>query len=59
MKLGANLPTYRAFALEELKEATNNFSHTSIMGDGSHGEVCTHLDFVVLSKLLPYDKIFH
>ncbi|XWS08181.1 hypothetical protein CRYUN_Cryun41cG0057900 [Craigia yunnanensis] len=39
MKLGANLPTYRAFALEELKEATNNFSHTSIMGEGSHGEI--------------------
>ncbi|XWS74660.1 hypothetical protein CRYUN_Cryun01aG0017000 [Craigia yunnanensis] len=39
MKLGANLPTYRAFSLEELKEATNNFSHSSIMGEGSHGEI--------------------
>ncbi|XVF82643.1 hypothetical protein PTKIN_Ptkin16aG0065500 [Pterospermum kingtungense] len=39
MKLGANLPTYRAFALEELKEATNNFSHSSIIGEGSHGEI--------------------
>ncbi|XVE68520.1 hypothetical protein DITRI_Ditri09bG0074700 [Diplodiscus trichospermus] len=39
MKLGANLPSYRSFALEELKEATNNFSHSSIMGEGSHGEI--------------------
>ncbi|TYI24035.1 hypothetical protein ES332_A06G205400v1 [Gossypium tomentosum] len=35
MKMGANLPTYRAFPLEELKEATNNFSHPSIVGEPS------------------------
>ncbi|XVF24592.1 hypothetical protein REPUB_Repub13aG0141000 [Reevesia pubescens] len=39
MKLGANLPAYRAFALEELKEATNNFAHSSIMVEGSHGQI--------------------
>ncbi|XP_022764672.1 probable inactive leucine-rich repeat receptor-like protein kinase At3g03770 [Durio zibethinus] len=39
MKLGANLPAYRAFALEELKEATNNFTHSSIMGEGSRGQI--------------------
>ncbi|OMP08435.1 hypothetical protein COLO4_06472 [Corchorus olitorius] len=39
MKLGANLPTYRAFSLEELKEATNDFACSSIMGEGSHGQI--------------------
>ncbi|KAK8517070.1 hypothetical protein V6N13_092348 [Hibiscus sabdariffa] len=34
MKMGANLPTYRAFALEELKEATDNFTHSIIMAEG-------------------------
>ncbi|KAL4366891.1 hypothetical protein GQ457_05G032790 [Hibiscus cannabinus] len=35
MKMGANLPTYRAFALEELKEATDNFTHSIIMAESS------------------------
>ncbi|XP_007010597.2 PREDICTED: probable inactive leucine-rich repeat receptor-like protein kinase At3g03770 [Theobroma cacao] len=39
MKLGANHPAYRVFALEELKEATNNFTPSSIIGEGSHGQV--------------------
>lgn len=39
MKMGANLPAYRTFALEELKEATNNFGPSTFMGEGSHGEV--------------------
>ncbi|KAF3434342.1 hypothetical protein FNV43_RR25445 [Rhamnella rubrinervis] len=39
MKIGANLPAYRTFALEELKEATNNFGTSTFMGEGSHGEI--------------------
>ncbi|KAK1576760.1 hypothetical protein Q3G72_016283 [Acer saccharum] len=39
MKLGANLPVYRTFALEELKEATNNFDASSLMSEGSHGQM--------------------
>ncbi|TXG49223.1 hypothetical protein EZV62_025098 [Acer yangbiense] len=39
MKLGANLPVYRTFALEELKEATNNFDASSFMSEGSHGQM--------------------
>ena len=42
MKLGANLPVYRTFALEELKEATNNFDASSLMSEGSHGQVYMH-----------------
>ncbi|KAK2634485.1 hypothetical protein Ddye_029277 [Dipteronia dyeriana] len=39
MKLGASLPVYRTFALEELKEATNNFDASSLMSEGSHGQM--------------------
>ncbi|KAK9282780.1 hypothetical protein L1049_011001 [Liquidambar formosana] len=40
MKLGAlGLPAYRTFALEELKDATNNFDCSSFMGEGSHGQI--------------------
>lgn len=39
MKLGANLPAYRTFALEELKEATNNFDGAALVADGSHCQV--------------------
>ncbi|KAK6928983.1 Leucine-rich repeat [Dillenia turbinata] len=39
-KLGAlGLPSYRTFALEELKEATNNFDTSSYVGQGSCGQV--------------------
>ncbi|GLT88685.1 hypothetical protein SLE2022_067010 [Rubroshorea leprosula] len=33
MKMGANLPPYRTFALEELKNTTNNFDPSSLMDD--------------------------
>ncbi|MQM20542.1 hypothetical protein Taro_053562 [Colocasia esculenta] len=34
MKLGTQvLPLYRVFSLEELKEATNNFSHSTYLGE--------------------------
>ncbi|XP_039070524.1 probable inactive leucine-rich repeat receptor-like protein kinase At3g03770 [Hibiscus syriacus] len=39
MKMGANLPTYRAFALEELREATDNFTHSTIIGEGSLSQI--------------------
>ncbi|KAL5734265.1 hypothetical protein ACOSP7_032126 [Xanthoceras sorbifolium] len=39
MKLGASLPVYRTFALEELKEATNNFDASTLMSGGSHGQI--------------------
>ncbi|KAK7824150.1 putative inactive leucine-rich repeat receptor-like protein kinase [Quercus suber] len=39
MKLGASLPAYRSYALEELKEATDNFDASSLIGEGSHGQV--------------------
>ncbi|XP_015869182.3 probable inactive leucine-rich repeat receptor-like protein kinase At3g03770 [Ziziphus jujuba] len=39
MKMGANLPAYRSFAFEELKEATNNFETSTFMGEGSRGEI--------------------
>ncbi|KAF5446381.1 hypothetical protein F2P56_032015 [Juglans regia] len=38
MKLGASLPAYRTYALEELKEATNNFHASSLIGEGSSGQ---------------------
>ncbi|CDP16547.1 unnamed protein product [Coffea canephora] len=39
-KLGPlGLPPYRTFVLDELKEATNNFSALNLIGDGSHGQV--------------------
>ncbi|XP_042376692.1 probable inactive leucine-rich repeat receptor-like protein kinase At3g03770 [Zingiber officinale] len=40
MKLGTQeLPTHRAFSLEELKEATNNFEHSAFIGEGSIGKL--------------------
>ncbi|KAI9384679.1 hypothetical protein POPTR_012G095600v4 [Populus trichocarpa] len=39
-KLGIQgLPACRSFTLEELKEATNNFNNSSILGDGSYGKL--------------------
>ncbi|KAL3537788.1 hypothetical protein ACH5RR_001154 [Cinchona calisaya] len=39
-KLGPlGLPPYRTFVLDELKEATNNFSALNLTGQGSHGQV--------------------
>lgn len=39
MKLGASLAPYRTYALEELKEATNDFDASSLIGEGSHGQI--------------------
>ncbi|URD85483.1 STYKc [Musa troglodytarum] len=40
MKLGAlGIPSYRSFSLEELEAATNNFETSSLMGEGSHGQL--------------------
>ncbi|XP_037495667.1 probable inactive leucine-rich repeat receptor-like protein kinase At3g03770 isoform X2 [Jatropha curcas] len=39
MKLGANLPAYRTFALEELKEATNNFDESNLLSGASHNKI--------------------
>lgn len=39
MKLGASLPAYRTFALEDLQEATHNFDDSTLLGEGSHGQV--------------------
>lgn len=39
MKLGAALPSYRTFALEELKEATNNFDTSTLMDETSNRQV--------------------
>ncbi|KAI0492705.1 hypothetical protein KFK09_026981 [Dendrobium nobile] len=40
MKLGAQvLPTYRAFSLEDLKEATKNFESSSYIGEGTAGKL--------------------
>ncbi|KAL9439006.1 hypothetical protein AB3S75_024630 [Citrus x aurantiifolia] len=39
-KLGSEgLPACRSFTLEELKEATNNFDMSAIMGEGSYGKL--------------------
>ncbi|KAL4348516.1 hypothetical protein GQ457_17G018020 [Hibiscus cannabinus] len=39
-KSGAQiLPTCRAFTLEELKEATNNFDKSAFLGEGSYGKL--------------------
>lgn len=40
MKMGASLPAYRTFTLDELKEATDCFDSSSFMCDASHGQVC-------------------
>jgi hypothetical protein len=41
MKFGTvGLPPYRAFSLEEIVTATNNFDTTSFIGEGSQGQVC-------------------
>ncbi|KAI3988507.1 hypothetical protein MKX01_026321 [Papaver californicum] len=40
MRLGAlGLPSYRAFSLEELEGATNNFASSAFLGEGSHGQM--------------------
>ncbi|KAJ7982480.1 Protein kinase [Quillaja saponaria] len=39
MKMGSSLPAYKTFALEELKEATNNFDASCLMGEGSHAQI--------------------
>lgn len=36
---GLGLPPYRTFSLEELKEATSNFSSLNFIGEGSQGKV--------------------
>ncbi|KAK6140376.1 hypothetical protein DH2020_025887 [Rehmannia glutinosa] len=39
MKLGAlGIPPYRTFVLDELKEATSNFSSLNLIGEGSYGQ---------------------
>ena len=37
--MGAALPAYRTFALEDLKEATNNFDTSTLLGETSNGQV--------------------
>lgn len=39
MKMGTGLPAYRTFALDELKEATNNFDASSLISEGTNGQV--------------------
>ncbi|KAM1702919.1 hypothetical protein ACFX1Q_028226 [Malus domestica] len=39
MKLGASIPAYRTFSLEELKEATNDFDDSTLLGEGKHGQM--------------------
>ncbi|KAK7283960.1 hypothetical protein RIF29_13710 [Crotalaria pallida] len=39
MKMGASLPAYRTFALEELKEATNNFDESCFISEGPYGQI--------------------
>lgn len=42
-KLGVQIqgtPLHRSFTFEELKEATNNFHKSSIIGEGSNGKIC-------------------
>lgn len=43
MKLGASLPAYRTYALEELKEATNNFHASFVIGESTSGQVWLNL----------------
>lgn len=43
-KLGSEgFKACRSFTLEELKEATNNFDISAIMGEGSNGKVMSSL----------------
>ncbi|CAL1374035.1 unnamed protein product [Linum trigynum] len=39
MKMGAGLPAYRTFALEELKEATNDFNASNLLIEDTHRQV--------------------
>ncbi|KAG9133136.1 hypothetical protein Leryth_023504 [Lithospermum erythrorhizon] len=40
MKLGAHgIPPYRTFVLDQLKEATNNFAKTTLIGEGPNRQV--------------------
>ncbi|KAL1545959.1 putative inactive leucine-rich repeat receptor-like protein kinase [Salvia divinorum] len=40
MKIGGlGLPSYRTFSLEELEEATNNFHSSTLIGQGSRGQM--------------------
>lgn len=39
MKMGASIPAYRTFALEELKNATNNFDNSCLLEDSSHCQI--------------------
>jgi len=40
MKFGTvDLPPYRAFSLDEIVAATNNFDSACFMGEGSQGKV--------------------
>lgn len=39
MKLGASLPNYRTFSLEELKEATNNFDASNLLSEDSNSQM--------------------
>ncbi|RYQ97961.1 hypothetical protein Ahy_B08g094033 isoform B [Arachis hypogaea] len=41
MKFGSvGLPPYRAYSLEEIEVATNNFDSARFMGEGSQGQLC-------------------
>ncbi|MED6181084.1 hypothetical protein PIB30_016224 [Stylosanthes scabra] len=37
--MGASFPAYRTFALDELKEATNNFDESSFISEGPNGQI--------------------
>ncbi|KAI4370718.1 hypothetical protein MLD38_019037 [Melastoma candidum] len=39
MKMGAKIPPYRTFTLEELINSTNGFEHFSLIGQGSNWQV--------------------
>ncbi|XP_045800462.1 probable inactive leucine-rich repeat receptor-like protein kinase At3g03770 [Trifolium pratense] len=39
MKMGTGLPAYRTFALDQLKEATNNFDESSLISEGPLGQI--------------------